>query len=154
MSLKNVKLKCQCANCSQFIAEKNLLVTIESFPVPKHTQDTIKEMFPKVVCCPKCGSPRIDFSYRVFFEHKYETETMTPLEKSIDRCKAQIAATYDHNNNIPLKDREIIRVGYQSQLKSLLQKRQSVPTDKGKVPLWKAIKEIEVVNPELISTHN
>ncbi len=120
MSLKNVHLKCQCANCSQYHYKKHVLVNIEQFPVPEHTNKAIRAYFPDINYCPKCGSPRLDFTYNVFFSHKYQRESPTEIEQAIDRCKAQIASTYDYNNDIPHKDREIIRTGFQEQLRKLL----------------------------------
>ncbi len=49
--------------------------------------------------------------------------TPKDLNREIERCQSQIAATYEDNCDIPLKERAIIREGFQIQLGRLMNQR-------------------------------
>lgn len=122
MRLKNFTIKATCGNCGHPIINKSALVNLDIIESTKALQDELKSLFPEDIKC-RCGnSNNIVRSYSYWHEHRFDTFTHDDVNKEIERAKAQIAATYDTNNDMSKQDREAVREAFQNQLLQLLEK--------------------------------
>ena len=118
MIIKNVTLKAHCGSCLSLLFKKPVLVKLLDIKYLSLANNILKSVFPNTITCKECNHQKVEYSYCYTHVHQYKDAT----EKAdiIDRCKNQIAATYDTNSDIPAKERAIIREGFQEQLAVLL----------------------------------
>lgn len=120
MMHKHLTLKAHCAGCLEIVFKQVYVVKIKTLESFKKAHPTILKQFPETITCTACNSNQVLRSYAFMHEHQFTKEDAVKRKQDIDRCKAQIAATMDYNNDISPADRPILCEAFQKQLASLL----------------------------------
>lgn len=118
--IKAITLKMHCATCSSLLYNKPTVVIITGVNIIPFVNKAVSKLFPDMHNCKRCGSNKLDKSYTYVHHEKIQTDNLESHEKEINRCKAQIAATWDENSDIYQSEREIIRECFQKRLQQLL----------------------------------
>lgn len=118
MITKHITLKAHCNNCLELLFTKPVKIEVPKLDHIQLTHKILLGIFPENLKCEECEVHGIDYSYS--FAHTHRFEPHVNRETLIERAKAQIAATYDYNNDIPHNDREILREAWQKQLGDLM----------------------------------
>lgn len=118
MITKHITLKAHCNSCLDVLFTKPVKIEVPNIKDIEKINDVLLSIFPKNLKCQECEEHGIDYSYSFTHQHKFPPQVNQ--DELIDRAKAQIAATFDYNNDMPHKDREILREAWQKQLGDLL----------------------------------
>ena len=119
MIRKHLTLKAHCGSCLSLIFKASMFIDIKKIESLSKANNAIEDHFPKDIKCKACEIQKIERSYFYYHEHKFETPKPTATQKQLDRIKAQIAATYDDNSNISLKERLELRQVLQAQFQQI-----------------------------------
>ncbi|MFV9552054.1 hypothetical protein [Algibacter sp. PT7-4] len=118
---KHITLKAYCAKCLNLVFKQVFIVKIKSISSLEKSNDIILKQFPDTLTCCSCNNNQMLRSYSFVHEHQFTKEDALKRQKEIDRCKEQIAATMDYNNDISHEDRHTLRESFQKQLAKLLE---------------------------------
>lgn len=119
MIRKQLTLNAKCNHCNSNVFQSNEVVKIKDLTVVPKLTKAVASYFPKHLKCNECGGNNLTKQYTFTHTETLPTDLNDKAE-AIDRCKAQIAATMDYNNDMPKNERIAVREAFQTQLKRLL----------------------------------
>lgn len=118
--LKHVTYKSHCSHCQHVVYTKSFVIEVLVPGLQQRLiENALKALVPSINSCYRCGCETINNTYSFINHKQVETKTINSSVE-IERCKEQIAATYNHNSDMPLKDRLEVREILQEQLQQLL----------------------------------
>lgn len=118
MIQKHITLRAYCGSCLNLVFKQVYLLRVKKVEHIPKANNLIEGLFPAGLKCKDCDTCKIDLSYSYYHDHKFTAPAETKAQ--IERCKAQIAATYDTNSDIPHTERVILRESFQKHYQALL----------------------------------